>query len=302
MGEPWLDAIFEGGIPTCDCILVYLTENSLQSPMVKKEIDASLIQKLKDSKILFLPYVVDASIREQLRTDLQILQIPEWKEANYHELLPRVVAEIWRGFMERSLAAATADEKVKRLEAELELERLHKGNGVFTESEEKDFRYIWDEPDFWEHIVFAQVDRSTQQDVKLCEIVVKVRVHSILPFLAGGKDVEYGQYSVCHLLEDRIEPQLPIKSDPDRKIIVRLKHCPVLTDQLLTFGLIERRQHILRESGRVMLGPASESRERLHNCYLYTPKMQRFKYWLGYEGLQPRDIEWAREPEDSQDS
>ena len=25
-GESWLDAIFESGIPTCDCVLIYLTE------------------------------------------------------------------------------------------------------------------------------------------------------------------------------------------------------------------------------------------------------------------------------------
>jgi hypothetical protein len=30
-GRPWLNEIFEHGIPTCDAILVYLTENSLKS-------------------------------------------------------------------------------------------------------------------------------------------------------------------------------------------------------------------------------------------------------------------------------
>jgi len=35
-GKPWLDAIFEDGIPTCDAVLVYFTESSLQSKMVKK--------------------------------------------------------------------------------------------------------------------------------------------------------------------------------------------------------------------------------------------------------------------------
>ena len=65
-GQPWLDTIFERGIPTCDCILVYLTENSLESTVVKKEIDASLIGKLKDSRISFLPCVSDTSIRDKL--------------------------------------------------------------------------------------------------------------------------------------------------------------------------------------------------------------------------------------------
>ena len=45
--------------------------------MVKKEIDASLIQQLKDNKISLLAYVSNSSIRQKLRPDLQILQIPE---------------------------------------------------------------------------------------------------------------------------------------------------------------------------------------------------------------------------------
>ena len=39
-GKPWLKVIFEDGMPTCDCVIVYLSENSLNSKMVQKEIDA----------------------------------------------------------------------------------------------------------------------------------------------------------------------------------------------------------------------------------------------------------------------
>ena len=37
-GKPWLDAIFEEGIPTCDCVIVYFSETSLDSAMVRKRL------------------------------------------------------------------------------------------------------------------------------------------------------------------------------------------------------------------------------------------------------------------------
>lgn len=140
-GQPWMDAIFEGGIPSCDCVLVYLTEHSIESPVVRKEIDAGLIQQLKDRRIGLLPYVSAGSLRGRLRSDLQTLQTPEWNSTNYSILLPRVVAEIWHLFCDRSTATASNEEKVRRLEAELQVSRLtvSREETIFSTSEEKDF-------------------------------------------------------------------------------------------------------------------------------------------------------------------
>src|SRR5688572_5093321 len=100
-GQPWLQVIFEEGIPTCDAILVYITENSLNSRMVAKEIDAALVRKLSDAGISLLPYVDKGEVRGRLRLDLQTLQCQEWNLENYAERLSTVVAEIWRSYMER---------------------------------------------------------------------------------------------------------------------------------------------------------------------------------------------------------
>jgi len=40
-GRPWLDSIFEEGLPTCDVIIAYFTSNSLNSDMVTREVDAA---------------------------------------------------------------------------------------------------------------------------------------------------------------------------------------------------------------------------------------------------------------------
>ena len=102
-GEPWQDAIFKDGIPSCDCILVYLTRNSVTSDWVNKELDAGLQGRLNDNRIGFLPYVSDDATREQLREDIKSLQVTVLNAKNYDSLLPRIVAEVWRSFLERSM-------------------------------------------------------------------------------------------------------------------------------------------------------------------------------------------------------
>jgi hypothetical protein len=69
-GQPWIDAVFGGGIPSCDCVLVYLTEHSIESQVVKKEIDAGIIQQLNDRKVGILPYVSNSVLRGKLRADI----------------------------------------------------------------------------------------------------------------------------------------------------------------------------------------------------------------------------------------
>jgi hypothetical protein len=109
-GKSWLKVIFEDGIPTCDSIMVYFTVNSIASKMVGKEIDSSLITQLNDSGIGILPYVQTAELRKTLRVDLQTLHCREWNDANYQDLLPSVVAEIWHSYMERTVGTAVAQD------------------------------------------------------------------------------------------------------------------------------------------------------------------------------------------------
>ena len=127
--------------------------------MVKKEIDAGIIKKPRDERIAFLPYVSSARLRDDLRPDIQVLQTPEWSEANYAELLPRVVAEIWHSFTDRQVVSALNAEKVKRLEMELELEKLKISGqqGIFSGQETSDFEFIWQQLDRFEPIEFQLV-------------------------------------------------------------------------------------------------------------------------------------------------
>src|ERR1700741_4221173 len=69
-GRSWLKVIFEDGIPTCDAVVVYFTEDSLKSKMVEKELDATVVEQLSRGGITLLPYVSRAELRNILRSDL----------------------------------------------------------------------------------------------------------------------------------------------------------------------------------------------------------------------------------------
>src|SRR5437868_4408024 len=142
-GQPWQQAIFEEGVPTCDIILAYFSPHSLNSEMFAKEVDAAQLRKLKDSGILFAPYISDSQLRKSLRLDIQGLECPVWNQNNYNEVLPVVVAEIWRSYMERGVTLSVLVERTRRLELELELQKINTQSSAFTPQEEKEFHYIY---------------------------------------------------------------------------------------------------------------------------------------------------------------
>jgi len=143
-GKPWLKVIFEEGMPTCDAVFVYFTENALGSPMVAREVDTSLIQQMSDANINFIPYVESESVRRQLRPDIQSIHCPILSEENHKEVFPRIVAEVWRGFHERSIPKYVAIEKCKRLELELKLKEIEgkQSSHFFTDAEESEYEHI----------------------------------------------------------------------------------------------------------------------------------------------------------------
>jgi hypothetical protein len=144
-GQPWLESIFEDGLPTCDVIITYFSESALKSGMVTREVDAAQIRQLKESGVSFLPYVNRSETRKKLRLDIQRLQCPVWNEGNYYERLPIIVGEIWRSYIERIVGTAVLQEKNKRLEMEIELQELKatSNSSAFSPQEEKEFEYIY---------------------------------------------------------------------------------------------------------------------------------------------------------------
>jgi hypothetical protein len=79
---------------------------------------------MSDANIKFIPYVESESVRRKLRPDIQSIHCPILNKENHKEVFPRIVAEVWRTFHERSIPMYVAIEKCKRLELELKLKEI----------------------------------------------------------------------------------------------------------------------------------------------------------------------------------
>ena len=301
-GQPWLDAIFEDGLPTCDAVIAYLTEHSIVSPVVRKEIDAGIIQKLRDNQIAFLPYVANSDIRLRLRSDLQTLQAPEWNEVNYHELLPRVVSEVWHSFLERVVAQVSQRERIGRLEAELRVQELQKLQeaDVFPAPEARDFEYIWEKVDRFEPVVFVQIKGNNEPAQEVGRYTFGVHVGSLLPRLSGSSNYVYDRHDIYHLVLNAISPTLPGKNALPDDERVELSAWPDIGDELLMYGFVSRFHKNTQ--------PTSNTVTKMlfvgHQPYglMYTEKLERFKYWLARKGKLPNKVLWRTEPATSPNS
>jgi len=288
-GKPWLDSIFEYGIPTCDCVLVYLTPSSVKSTMVKKEIDASILQTLKDNKVSFLPYVSNSNVRGTLRLDIQALQIPEWNDNNYNILLPQVVSEIWRNYLERLIIQVRQNEKVPRLEAELELEKLRKADTIFSISEENDFKYIYE---YFNKVEKVSIQEIIEENGKEQSFNHKfnINIGTLIPLI--GVEFRFNWSTISRKIVENLLPEL-IDSDSSSKNKKRaygeVKIATTnLNTELLTFDLIRRQ--IYQEDNPTPMW-LNMARRGPQYTLIFTEKMQRYRYWLGYNKLMPQKID-----------
>ncbi|OGW39511.1 MAG: hypothetical protein A2X58_03650 [Nitrospirae bacterium GWC2_56_14] len=274
-GKPWLKVIFEDGIPTCDAVLVYFTENSIISPMVAKEIDAALIQSLSACGISFLPYVEKAELRSSLRVDLRTLQCREFNRKNYNTILPSVVSEIWRSHMENSIESASLKQKNKILELELELEKLKQSKPtVFESSENEEFPFL--------HNRLKRIEKITVSlYTKVANSVLPVLVRNdiyeinILDMLvshvkSGSVQIDYHHFNweIDQLLKESASAN---KYAARNQYYTGAKVNPDLIVELRTYGF-------LRGVTR------TKSNGRDQHIDEITDKFYRFVYWLEYNG------------------
>jgi hypothetical protein len=281
-GQPWLQVIFEEGIPTCDAILVYITENSLNSRMVTKEIDAALLRKLGDAGISLLTYVEKGEVRGKLRLDLQTLQCQEWNFENYAERLSTVVAEIWRSYMERMINLATLQERNRSLELELELQTLQAKHDAtpFTSSEEKEFQYLHQKLNHAMELMYVGTKKSADEKPagKGGTHIYQFSLLSAIYLLLSRGYVTFDYYTLQSELEDVMR-----KVANNEKLDGYIHEYTNPGVELLTYGLV---RHVQRETFH----------GRSEYKYEFTEKTYRFKYWLDYYGhaIQELSVEFVR--------
>jgi hypothetical protein len=281
-GRPWLTVIFEDGIPSCDAVIIYLTENSLASKMVAKELDATLVEQLSESGISLFPYVAKAELRGKLRSDIRGLQCREWNPSNYSELLPSVVAEVWRSFMERHTTTAMLQERNMRLELELRLKELNERfvDSVFTAQEEREFQYL-----------LRMLERPIEVKLHIVDTINPAPYQRFfrdadvfrLPLI--GAAVNYVNEGAQNFFQDRfsstvkqiIEKSGHVKVSQEGVSIANVRITNDVLLEFLTYGLVDKL-------------PIVESGEFQNFSYPFTPKMFRFRYWLSFKNISLEEI------------
>lgn len=273
-GRPWLKVIFEDGMPACDAVLAYFTENSLNSDMVAKEIDAAQIRRLQDAGVSFLPYVKNAALRRGLRLDLQSLHCREWNESSYHEVLPSVVAEIWRSYFERKISDAVAQEKSRRLELELEMKALlaQREASVFPPSVERDHQFIYGRLNRDIEITFPLLRLEGDRHVNAGEEVYQVNLMSALMVYMGKQETQFRApnlaFYVCDVIDgiDSLADAEATKRQAERGSIKEK-----LSLELQTYGLLRKVEVYNFDQPKRVLE--------------FTEKMYNLKYWLEFNNL-----------------
>lgn len=264
-GRSWLKVIFEDGIPTCDVVIVYLTESSIISKMVAKELDAALIVQLSEKEIVLLPYISKSDIREKLRSDIRSLHCREWNHDNYNAILPSVVAEIWRSFLERTINIAITQEKNRRLELELELRDLKKRyeDSPFSPSEDTDFKYIYDKLNKQVKIIFHLWTNQYDPSSKIGKVAFKIScLDSIIYYINKAKRFEMRHF--VRIISDFLNE----RGFPEAK------------GQNYGHGYINEKENIEVELQSYGLMYKDEFKQ----------KMYRFRYWLGYNNYLTDEV------------
>ncbi len=288
-GQPWLDQIFASGIPSCEIVLCYYTENSARSAVFMQELDARLIEKLHNSKVTLLLYVSSAELRSKLRLDLQRLQVPEINDDNYSIAFPKLVAEIWRSYAESLVQTATESERVKRLEAELRVKELESeaSANIFTASETSEFKAIW-----------SRIDRKLPMSVSIAPKPAantggmgELDAGDEVPMPAGAEArnivlrlgtvfrtivLKQKHQPSVHAIQDRIKRDVFAELELDESGFVASFTLPVdLEAELLKFGFVQR-QYTTPPLGENRLIRIMHQPVKL----IYTSKFDRFGFWL----------------------
>jgi len=277
-GKSWQSSIFEYGIPTCDAIIVYLTEHSIESPVVRKEIDVALLQNLSDSNIAFLPYVNKNELRARLRPDIQSLQTKEWNDQNYQTFLPSVVANIWQNYLKKTVSVAILNERYKITQLELEIEkRKNQDVGIFFQNESAEFEFLYKEFNENTRVEVKAYIRDENNSYKNPDItnpdityVVEVNLLSVVVVFSQLAHEYYGTREVMGLVTNACETHLNSlypngKEHPNYyEIADRIN----LYEKMLLYGLIDT---------------ISQNK--------FTNKIHRFRFWLAYNNKLPEKIE-----------
>jgi hypothetical protein len=266
--------------------------------------DARLLERLSNERVGLLVYTESEDLRSQLRLDVQRLQIPEFNESNYEKVLPRLVAEIWRSHGESLVASAVQSEKIKRLEAEMRLQRLESNTpaAIFSPSESAEFAMIWSQIDKDIEITAIVkrknknspsrnvVDQHIPPEPQVVDdrknYIFSVGLGVLFRLVIAHQKYEPSIHHVKHQLQKSIFSRLNLDSN-EHEVSVEI---PLDFEAiLLRYGLVQR------QVSPIPISSDSKSflfRSRTTYNLFFSTKFDRFCFWLdcNFSALEGKEI------------
>ncbi|GAA0491205.1 hypothetical protein GCM10008986_16600 [Salinibacillus aidingensis] len=95
-GESLRKKIFEDGIPSCDLFFVYLTDNSIDSSWVKRELDASFIEQSRNKGFNIVTFVDKEETRKNVPLDIASLHLAIINDEEYVDGLLKLVSSAYQ--------------------------------------------------------------------------------------------------------------------------------------------------------------------------------------------------------------
>jgi hypothetical protein len=246
--------------------------------MVQREIDARVVERLANDRVTLLLYAESSEVRRRLRSDLQTLQVPELNATNYSDLLPRIVAEIWRSYMESAIAHATQAEKVKRLELEIENRSLRDSTEgqIFSPQENAEFSNIWRllDRNFSSTITVVGQSPLTSPNEKnvLAQQQCEISFARLIRKGFENARIKPSRHTFLYLVGDELLSFLAIS---DKLVNTQADPWIQYDSEFLRYGFLARSPLPPTRSSVRLLTMMGD-----HHELIYTDKLDRFLFWV----------------------
>jgi hypothetical protein len=278
-GDSWLRSIFDEGISKSDFVLVLISEHSLLSPMVDKEIDAGILSQLKSNSVKFLPYVTNPDLRNKLRLDLQTTQMPVLNIDVYDDIFPVIVAQIWNHFANKTISTALKEKDLEienfRLTSELD-----KVKGSFLSEYDAKFEFIYENLNYLAEFTLKYSDASTGLIQGKTYSINFLYVLQVLYENLSGQIANHLAHEV--IFQNLINDALGLK-------IQSWEFSDDIVKTLLLYGFLTRNYNPNTQGDNSKIRSFFVSHN--YEIYMYSELLDKFILWLGWKKMHvARDV------------
>lgn len=192
VGDSIRKKIFEEGIPNCDAFFVYLTDHSVGSYWVQKELDSAVFKESEEKHSSLIVFVDRDETRTKLSYDLKALSIPAFQD-NYVISLAKLISKAWQAFHKKMLKEKLKESEMEKLVVEKEKFELEKRMFSLEKSGNIDLDKI--------------TTRLKQRKIKINNFEYKTffaAFHVVKFVLADGATSQHIRYNLIKRFEEQI--------------------------------------------------------------------------------------------------